>query len=193
MKRLYGTTSCFGVHIFKPQEVHLRIVPASKYQTKEHEVWITPERFLEITQNCSNHRAPRAGKHLETLFKALWNIKKGPEWDFLEFMNIYYNTFLKTIKKLSTIEIGNRFIRVSHIFTLCKLQLKTYNQNIVKCQKKGRGEGCWYLDIFLKLANDIFRVFWQSVSQGVHILLLSLTLCQLESQIQGNVKGLGLS
>lgn len=122
---------------FKPQEVHLHIVPASKYQTKEHEVWITPECFSEIMQNCSNHhRAPAAGKHLETSFKVLWNIKKGPEWDFLELMNIYYNTFLKTIKKLSTIEIGNRFLWVSHIFAFCKLQLKTYNQNIVKCQKK---------------------------------------------------------
>ena len=47
-KRLYGTTGCLGVHMSQATEGHLHMMPASKYQRKEHKVCITPECSLEI-------------------------------------------------------------------------------------------------------------------------------------------------
>lgn len=51
-------------------------------------------------------------------------------------MNIYYNTLSKTTEKLSTMEIGNQIYESNICFYIMQKQLKTFNQNIVKCQKK---------------------------------------------------------
>lgn len=72
------------------------------------------------------------GKHLETLFKVYHPYKERFRVSLLgadEYLLYYILENNQQIKEL----IGNRFTRVGHMLTLCKLQLKTYTQNIIKC------------------------------------------------------------
>ena len=71
-KRLYGTTGCLGVHMSQATEGHLRMMPASKYQRKEHKVCITPERSLEIMQNFSNHYRAQQQENIWKLYLKLY-------------------------------------------------------------------------------------------------------------------------
>lgn len=73
-KRLCGTTGCLGVHMSQATEGHLRMMSASKYQSKEPKVWITPERFLEIMQNFSNHHRAQQQENIWKLYLKLYEI-----------------------------------------------------------------------------------------------------------------------
>lgn len=71
-ERLCGTTGCLGVHMSQATEKHLRMMPASKYQSKEHKVWITPEHFLEIMQNFSNDHGAQQQENIWKLYLKLY-------------------------------------------------------------------------------------------------------------------------
>ena len=73
-KRLCGTTGCLGVHMSQATEGHLRMMPASKYQSKEPKVWITAERFLEIMQNFSNHHRAQQQENIWKFYLKLYEI-----------------------------------------------------------------------------------------------------------------------
>ena len=71
-KRLFGTTGCLGVHMSQATEGHLRMMPASKYQRKEHKVYVTPEGSLETMQNFSNHHRAQQQENIWKLYLKLY-------------------------------------------------------------------------------------------------------------------------
>ena len=48
------------------------MMPASKYQRKEHKVYVTPEGSLETMQNFSNHHRAQQQENIWKLYLKLY-------------------------------------------------------------------------------------------------------------------------